>query len=223
MRKVSNLHLDYLVEIYYAETVETNGISKPVSSAELATRVGTSQSSVNRIIERLDSMGLVEYERYVGIQLSKKGSELILPVLRKQNIIESFLHSILKIEWNEIPLEAKHLRHHTSDKVLTSMWEMLNKPAVSPFGEAISTKIENSTEEIILGSAEANRKYRIERVLTRLSDRLQYLFALGLTPGTELDLIHKAPFNGPLQIQLDREYRILGHELSLMITVVPIE
>lgn len=220
MHKVSHLQLDYLLEIYYAEIVETNGISKPVTSADLALRMATSQSSVNRIVERLDSLELIKYERYVGMQLSEKGSELIHPVLRKQNIIESFLYNILQLEWHEVALEAKHLRHHTSNNVIERMWDMIGKPSVSPFGEPISTDLGTKNVEMILSNAEANQTYRIARVLTRLSDRLQYLSALGLIPDTEMRLIHKAPFSGPLQIQLDKEYRILGHELSQMITVV---
>lgn len=221
MQALSNLHLDYLVEIYHAEIIETNGASKAVSSAEIASRMFTSQSSVNRIIERLDDLNLIHYERYVGVQLTQSGIEKTQSILRKQNIIECFLIKTLNFAWHEVSIEAKQLRHHMSEKVLDRAWTVSDKPHRSPFGEWINPPTSQREGEIILGDATVNTVYRIERILTRQSDRLQYLSALELIPQTKLHVIHKAPFNGPMQIQLDREYRILGHELSQMITVVP--
>jgi len=59
-------------------------------------------------------------------------------------------------------------------------------------------------------------------VRTRESDRLEYLAALGLTPGKHLQIIHLAPFNGPLQLKVGTEYRIVGHNLAELIKVKPV-
>jgi len=61
----------------------------------------------------------------------------------------------------------------------------------------------------------------VTRVRTRESDRLEYLSALGLLPGTPVIVLHKAPFNGPVQLRVGREYRIIGHNLAELIRVKP--
>jgi Fe2+ transport system protein FeoA len=40
-----------------------------------------------------------------------------------------------------------------------------------------------------------------------------------LTPGAELHLIHVAPFEGPMQLKLKSEYRIIGNNLAQLIRV----
>ena len=218
LKTISNLHLDYIAEIYFVGTIETNDADTYVTSAQLAQRMLTSQSSVNRIIERLNDLNLVEYERYVGVKLTKGGKQQAQQILRKQSIIESFLIHSLQFEWHNVFYEAQQMRHHVSEAVLNRMWDITGNPSRSPFGEWIEPT-NTQTKDITLIDAEVEKTYTIERILTREPDRLQYLAALGLIPTVRLKLLHKAPFDGPIQIQLDREYRILGNELSKMITV----
>ena len=219
VRELSPLHLDYLVEIYHAEVIETNGQSRFISSAELATRLGSAQSSVNRIVDKLSKLDLVEYKPYVGVKLNQSGRAIVHPIIRKQGIIEAFLIQIFQFERHELSCEAKQLCHRVSERVLNRMWEFSDEPKQSPFGEPIDVQMTDCAKEIILADTMANQCYRIERILTRQPDRLHYLCALKLLPGTPLQILHKAPFNGPLQIQLEQEYRILGYELCNMITV----
>jgi Fe2+ transport system protein FeoA len=71
-----------------------------------------------------------------------------------------------------------------------------------------------------LANAQDQQAYRIVRILTRQTDRLEYLAALGLTPGVWLYILHKAPFHGPIQLKLETEYRIVGYELARSLTLV---
>ena len=221
MKAISNLHLDYLLEIFQASHIETNGVNQYVSSADLAQRLFTNQSSVNRIIDRLNTLQLVEYKPYIGVMLNDAGLETAIQLFRKQSIIESFLIHTLEIEWHKVCSEARQLLHHISPLILNRMWELTGKQPRSPFGEWIDTPQNTSHQGILLVNGDASQHYMIDRILTREQDRLQYLFALGLLPGVCFQLLHKAPFDGPIQIQLDREYRILAHDLSRMMTVVP--
>lgn len=221
LKNISNLHLDYLVEIYQVSHIETNGAVEFVSSAELSQRMFATQSSVNRIIDRLNTLGLVEYQPYVGVKLNQQGQELAVELLRKQAMIESFLMHTLKFEWHQVYEEASQLRHHVSNAVLNRMWKIAGQPKRSPFGEWIEAPPNGQSNSRLLIDGELKQHYVIDRILTRQSDRLQYLSALGLIPGTRLQLLHKAPFDGPIQIHLDREYRILAHDLSQMMTILP--
>lgn len=222
MSKVSRLHRDYLAEIYQASQIEANGNGALVTTADLGERLFASQSTVNRIVERLRDAGMIDHQRYVGVQLTALGQQEALRVLRKQAIVEAFLVNVMRLPWHDVYDEARRLRHHVSEAVLERMWALAGHPTHSPFGEHIDDAPTGDHKEVLLLNADTLQDYRISRVLTRQPDRLEYLSALGLTPGTVLHLLHKAPFNGPIQIQLEREYRIIGHELAKMLTAVPL-
>lgn len=223
MCKVSNLQRDYLAEIYHLGQIESNGSSGLASSAVLGERLFASQSTVNRVIERLRDEGLIEHQRYVGVQLTERGRKEALAILRKQAIIEAFLVNVMDFGWHEVYAEARRMRHSVSEIVLERMWEIAGRPQRSPFGEWIDGSEREDHAEVILSDANTTQDYHIARVLTRQPDRLKYLAALQLTPGIRLHLYHKAPFNGPIQIHLEREYRIIGYELAKMLTVTPVE
>ncbi|MFW5692509.1 MAG: metal-dependent transcriptional regulator [Chloroflexota bacterium] len=222
MSKVSNLQRDYLAEIYHLGQIESNGSSGFVTSAVLSERLFASQSTVNRVIERLRNAGLIDHHRYVGVQLTERGRQEALASLRRQAIIETFLVNAMGFGWHEVYEEARRMRHHVSEVVLTRMWDMAGRPARSPFGEWIDGTGPEDHTEIALSDAPIAQDYRIARVLTRQPDRLAYLAALELKPDAQLHLLHKAPFNGPIQIHLEREYRIIGHELAKMLTVTSV-
>lgn len=222
MSRLSRLQKDYLAEIYHLIQIEPNGSSGFVSSATLSERLLASQSTVNRVIERLREARLIEHQRYVGVQLTEAGQHEARMILRRQAIIEIFLVIVMGFGWHEVYEEAKRMRHHLSEIMLERMWEVAGHPTHSPFGEWIDNIIRSHDAEIILSDASTSQDYRIARVLTRQSDRLEYLAALELVPGTHLHLHHKAPFNGPIQIHLEREYRIIGYELAKILTVTPI-
>lgn len=193
-----------------------------VPASRLAEQLFANQSNVNRIVAKLQGAELIEYKPYVGVRLTACGRKEALKLLHKQSIIESFLVDVMNFAWDEVYEEAQQIRHNIKDSVLARMWELAGEPSFSPFGEPISTEHLVLNNEEVLANAEIEHDYHVSRVLTRQSDRLKYLAALQLQPGTRLQLLHKAPFNGPLQLQLGREFRIIGHALAKMLTVTPI-
>ena len=109
-----------------------------------------------------------------------------------------------------------------SDVLTERMATMAGNPTHCPHGEPIPS-VDGTIErpdDFLLSSADAGDDLlTITRVLTRESDRLEYLAALGLVPGAQLHVIHLAPFNGPMQLKLGDEYRIIGHNLAEFIRV----
>ncbi len=219
--EITNLQLDYLDAIYHISRYQ-NEHDELVKSADIAKHLFVSQSNANRMIERLYKSELINYERYNGVRLTTTGQQVVQKLLRKQAIIESFLVQVMNFKWHKIYEEAFRLRHNVNNIVLERMWQLSGKPARGPFGDWIVLENQNYDQEITLVDGDIGQDYEIACILTRHVDRLQYLEALQLQPEAKLRLFHKAPFNGPIQIQLEKEYRILGYELSKLITVRPI-
>lgn len=221
MSKMSALLYDYLAEIHYLMEVSERD-DDYVPTADIAASLMYTQSTVNRVIERLREMALIEHKPYTGVRLTEKGRNAALECLRKQRILEAFLVNVMKFEWHEVYIEARAMRHNISETMLQSMWRIAGHPSASPFGEVICDALDEmqvAPQEFSLTTAPLGEHYTISRVMTRATDRLEYLGALGLRPGTKLTLLHRAPFDGPIQLQIDREYRIVGHELGRMIHV----
>lgn len=70
-----------------------------------------------------------------------------------------------------------------------------------------------------LNGASPDSELVISRVNTHDGQMLQYLDTLGLRPGTHFHLIARAPFNGPLQLRIGEEIRVIGHELAGVLRV----
>ncbi|MDX2074837.1 MAG: metal-dependent transcriptional regulator [bacterium] len=217
-------YLDYLAEIYRLSDDEFR-YDGMVSTSALADLLMVTAPAVNRMVTKLKDLGLLTHEPYKGIMLTPAGIKEALLRIRNQRIAEIFLVKVMGFKWHEIFVEANNMSRALSEPVALRMLAMAENPQFCPHGEPIPTADGEIAEldDIPLASAEAHKHYRITRVRTRESDRLEYLAALGLLPQTEISVVHAAPFDGPIQLKLGNEYRIVGHNLALRINVKEIK
>lgn len=209
----------YLVQIYRLS--DMNDSTDYISTSELAETLFVSAPAVNRMVTKLKEAGQIHHEPYRGISLTEKGKRSALIELRRQRIAEVFLVDVMGFEWHEINEEADNMSRTLGDSLTQRMAEMAKFPVRCPHGEPIPNAdgTLDELDDVALSEAEQGVELEITRVKTREPDRLQYLAALELKPGRRLELIHAAPFNGPLQLKLDEEYRIIGHNLAELLRV----
>ncbi|MDE2776309.1 MAG: metal-dependent transcriptional regulator [Chloroflexota bacterium] len=208
----------YMAEIY--RLVDRQQIdSTYVTSSQLADWLFVSPPAVNRMVNRLSELDLLVHQPYHGITITEKGRTEALKHIRCQRIAEAFLVQVMDISWLTVHEEAQRLSDGLSEAVLQRMYEMTGEPAFCPHGEPIPDPQGSlpPANDVILSQIAAGSKIRISRLITRESDRLQYMEALGLVPGQECELIHIAPFDGPMQLKLGREFRIIGNSLAQLI------
>ncbi|MBC8170178.1 MAG: metal-dependent transcriptional regulator [Anaerolineae bacterium] len=220
-RDLSAKMRDYLVEIYRLST-RSRDEHHYVSTSVLADLLDVTAPAVNRMVSRLKELQLLQHEPYQGIRLTESGKREALIKLRQHRIVEVFLVNVMGFQWHEIYEEAGRMSSELSDPLAQRMLEMAGEPHYCPHGEPIPTP-EGTIEilnDCLLTEAPVAKTLQLTRVLTRESDRLSYVAALGLVPGAELQLIHAAPFNGPMQLKLKDEYRIIGHNLAELIKVI---
>lgn len=211
---------DYLVEIYRLSGYD--GESKGfVSTSALADVLDVSAPAVNRMVTKLKELDLLLHEPYQGIALTEAGRREARIKLRYHRIAEAFLVNVMGFGWHEVHEEAQRMSSGLSEMLAQRMLEMAGNPAYCPHGEPIPALDGTLREpaDVPLSDVCDGEHLEITRVRTRESDRLQYIAALGLVPGAQVELIHAAPFNGPLQIKLKEEYRIIGHNLAELILV----
>lgn len=214
----------YLAEIYRLSELNIAG-THYVGTSALADLLMVSAPAVNRMVNRLKELGLIEHEPYQGIFLTPAGTQEALIQLRHHRITEAFLVSVMGFTWDQVYHEAMNMSVGLSEPLIKRMEAMSGAPKYCPHGEPIPTAdgtIEDM-QDLRLSEAEAGTHAIITRVKTREADRLQYLEALGLEPEKTLEVYHVAPFSGPMQLKLNGEFRIIGHNLAELIRVRSIE
>lgn len=196
-----------------------------VRPAGLGDSMDVSPSVVNRMVTRLRRAGLLWHRPYHGVQLTAAGERVALLELRRQRIAEVFLERVMGFAWHEVHAEAAAMCSGLDELLTERMAQMSGRPQRCPHGELIPAadgRLVPACDQRLVRVAPKSGPLRVTRVLTREPERLEYLAALGLRPDTELELLHAAPFDGPLQLRTGREYRIIGHSLAAMICVAPL-
>jgi DtxR family Mn-dependent transcriptional regulator len=211
---------DYLADIYRLSD-RGDQVNDFVSTSTLADMLDVSAPAVNRMVTNLKNKGLLEHEPYQGIRLTESGKREALKELRRHRIAESFLVNVMGFGWHEVHEEANRMSGALSDILTERMAQMAGNPTRCPHGEPIPSADGGIAhlDDHLLSEVEEGGLFEVTRVRTRESDRLEYMAALGLTPGRIVQVLHRAPFNGPLQLKVGEEYRIIGHNLAELIRV----
>ena len=208
---------EYLAEIYRLQED-----SPTVSTTSLADRLNVSPPAIPRMLKRLQSVGYVKHVPYQGVELTELGREEALREIRRHRILEVFLVSIMGFTWDEAHEHADDLSAGLNDRLTERMAEMAGQPTRCPHGEPIPDRdgrlpVVNDVCVINLG---VGHRGTVSRVRTHDPAKLQYFASLGLVPGVAIEIMGRAPFNGPMRLRVGREEVVIGYELmrSLWVT-----
>jgi DtxR family transcriptional regulator, Mn-dependent transcriptional regulator len=205
---------EYLAEAYrIAYYQEDNPF---VSTSSLAEELHVSAPAVTRMVQRLKAAGFLEHEPYRGIQLTPEGEHEALMNIRRHRLVERFLVDVMGFGWHEVHDDADELGAVVSDTLVDKMDVMSAFPKRCPHGEPIPSADGNMPRvtDHPLGEVPIDTAYKISRVHTHSAEKLQYFSDLGLHPGKEFRLVSRAPFNGPLQLEVDGQTHFIGDELA---------
>ena len=124
---------DYAKAIY-ALAGEHEG---PVSNNAIAERLHVTPASASAMVKRLDELGLARHVRYRGVELTKKGSQLALEVLRHHRLLELYLAETLGVHVDDVHDEADRLEHVISEELEARIDKALGFPTHDPHGDPI--------------------------------------------------------------------------------------
>ncbi|QKY21662.1 metal-dependent transcriptional regulator [Halolamina sp. CBA1230] len=192
---------DYLKAIYVLQREE----GAPVSTSAVAEYLDKTAPTVTSMMEKLADRGLIEREKYRGVELTDEGRTVALEVIRHHRLLEAYLAEHLDFDWSEVHDEADTLEHHISEDLERRMADALDDPAVDPHGDPIPTETLDPVDEEAgerLTSFEEGDRVAVSRVPHRDREELDYLAEAGLTPGTAIEIVDVAPF-GMVTVRLD--------------------
>jgi DtxR family transcriptional regulator, Mn-dependent transcriptional regulator len=210
---------DYLKAIYQLDQEEPEAGS--VTGQRIAERLGVASPSVTNMIKRLSDLGLVQHERYRGVELSDAGERIALEVVRHHRLLERYLVEALGYGWDEVHDEAERLEHHISEALEARMAAVLGDPVLDPHGDpiprldgSVSTLLEQRLLDLTPGQTAI-----VGRVSDQDPERLRYLQRLGITPGTQVTLLETLPFDGPLRLKIAGVEHVIGRSLAATVQV----
>ena len=208
---------DYAKAIYKLQdageaTVTTNAIAECLE---------VTPASASQMVKRLGSMGLVVHEPYRGVSLTAAGVRVALEVLRHHRLLELYLTESLGVSWDRVHDEAEVLEHVLSEELEAEIDRVLGYPATDPHGDPIPTA------DLVIAAEPTHRMAQLEpgqaAVVRQVPDGdptlLQYLAGLGLVPDTRFTMLDKAPFGGPLTLDVGGTQQAVGVELAERIRV----
>ena len=207
---------DYLKTIYSLSRRE-----EAASTSAIAERLGVAPGSVTGMVKRLAELGLVEHVPYYGARLTELGEQQAVRLIRRHRVLELFLVDVLRYTWDRVHEEADRLEHAATDELIDRMASVLGEPALDPHGAPIPASVGRFVEWHYpkLGELQVGTRGVLRRVEDENPEALRYLAQMQLVPGAEVELLERAPFGGPLKLQVGGQERFLGVELAQSLEV----
>jgi DtxR family Mn-dependent transcriptional regulator len=178
------------------------------------------------MVKKLAEMQLVQHTPYQGVVLTLLGERVALEIIRHHRLLELYLTENLGYDWDQVDAEAERLEHVISEEFEDRIDEALGYPTSDPHGAPIPTK-EGAIKQRdyqLLSNVKVGQTACIQEVNDRSPEMLRYMASLGLKPEVRLVVKERAPFNGPLLIQVvGAEEQALGLEVADHIYVTLLE
>lgn len=194
---------NYLGEIY---KLEQRGVR--VKTNILAKKMDISNAAVTDMLKKLSSNGLILYERYKNIQLTKKGSNYAAVVVRRHRIWEIFLNQIVGLPWDKVHDEAHRLEHSASDELIDRLEEMLDYPEFDPHGDPIPGRdgsIPKHKGYLSLLKLKKGESAKVVRVNDFDDKFLIYIKQIGVKLDRKIKVVNILEFDNSLEVKINNK------------------
>lgn len=113
-----NKKISMALESYLEKIAELQAEFGVVNSSVLAERMGCKRSSVTSALRRLAEKGLINYQTYKPVTLTKEGLDTIERLDTFHNVLAQFFTEVLNIQEDFSQQEACRLEHRISKAVV---------------------------------------------------------------------------------------------------------
>lgn len=203
---------NYLKAVYHLgkygkEIVNTNAIADVLD---------TKASSVTDMVKKLAEKEYLDYKKYQGARLTKKGIDVAVNIVRKHRLWEVFLVDKLNFTWDEVHEIAEQLEHIKSEKLINELDAFLKFPTHDPHGDPIPDKHGkfNKIEKITLSQADIGQTYKCVGVEDTSSSFLQYLDSNNIGLGTKIKILHRELFDNSIKIKRNSSEIVVSQNVA---------
>lgn len=122
---VTDKPLTSVMEDYLEAIFDLDQEKKVVRVKDIAKRMDVKMPTVSSMLKTLNDRGLVNYEKYEYVELTKDGSNIGKEMRRRHEVLRKFLTEILEIEFKTADDEACKMEHALSANTLDSLTDFM--------------------------------------------------------------------------------------------------
>ena len=201
---------DYLKAVYHLQKE-----SKSVSTNAIASYLDMKPSSVSDMLKKLADKKYINYLKYKGTSLTKKGKTIALKIIRKHRLWETFLVDKLGFGWAKVHSIAEQLEHINSEELIDKLDEFLNFPKYDPHGDPIPAKdgnIEKLNQKLLIELLK-NEKGVITGVKKGTPTLLNYLDQQKIKLGDTVEVMEVIEFDGSYSVKINQKKIMLSEKI----------
>ncbi|RRS00322.1 metal-dependent transcriptional regulator [Glycomyces terrestris] len=185
-------------EMYLRTILELEEEGVPALRARIAERLEQSGPTVSQTVGRMQRHGLLNVKSDRHLELTEEGRRQAVAVMRKHRLAERLLVDVIGMSYTEAHDEACKWEHVMSDTVEKRVYELLQHPTRSPYGNTIPGLTEldaaavpavHESDERPMSVVSPGAKVRVTRLCESAQthpDLLTSLHEAGVDPGAEV-------------------------------------
>lgn len=208
---------DYLGVIY---TLARDG--ERVIGARLAESLDVSAPTITATLKRMERDGWIMIAADKVITLTEQGRTMAMSVIRRHMLTEWMLSRVLKLPFSELHREAHHIEHTLSSEVEERLQTEMDDPRFCPHGNPLPGFEDEVSHWQPLSQVSVDQDVVLKRIHENIEDQyesLSFLEVNSLTPGTQIRVIDRLPFNETMRILVDGKPVTLGLNLADLLYV----
>jgi DtxR family Mn-dependent transcriptional regulator len=202
--EISNTEENYLKAIYSISGL--NG-GEGVSTSQLSEHLNNKAGTITDMLKRLAEKKLINYEKYKGVSLSRKGEKIAVKIVRKHRLWEVFLLEKLRFTWDQVHDIAEQLEHIQSDELIDRLDLFLGKPKFDPHGDPIpdSKGQINNVKAKPLSRFSKKGNFILMGVCEHSKAFLQHISSLGLKIGDTIKVEEINEFDNSYLVKMNNK------------------
>lgn len=191
---------NYLKAIYKLEQY-SSGI---ISNSDLSKELQIQSASVTDMLKKMAKKKLVHYEKSKGVNLSEKGKQIAVSIVRKHRLWELFLVEKLEFGWDEVHEMAEQLEHIHSEELINRLDAFLGYPKADPHGDPIpnANGVFAKAKSVLLSEMKEANQGKFTGVTDHSPSFLGYLSKIGLNLGDMIKVKSIEAFDKSYTLQL---------------------
>ena len=161
--------------------------------------------------------------------LNRRGVARVDLMVRRRRLMECLLVQVLGMDMERASVEAKSLESGMSEGLCEVIAELLDQPAMSPYGYGIPGQAGASRAGSMprgscrLGDAEVGQEMAVLRVPYDEGALLEYLLGQGVRPGAVLVIRDKGAISGIISFDVGERQSAIGAHIGERIWLRPLE
>jgi DtxR family transcriptional regulator, Mn-dependent transcriptional regulator len=210
---------NYIKAIFHLQKKNQN-----VSTNSVAESMKTRAASVTDMVKKLKVKGLIDYEPYQGVTLTRSGRKAALEIVRRHRLWEFFLVSTLGFQWDEVHEIAEELEHIQHPLLIDKLDAFLGHPKFDPHGDPIPDKDGKMAlaEYKSLTEVKDEEEVVFASVGLQTPELMQVLNHKNISLGDEFTLLHKYDFDQSLEVLINKKHQVsLSYRLARYLLVKP--